>query len=170
MKFKPLFISTILALASCYSHAEVYLAVAGGLTNVGMSEFDDSGSYSLAAGLDLTDYLAVEVAYIDLIDSDDDSLPGKDLSVDGINLSTVIRATVYDKLGVYGKAGIYTWDAVIKDFESSSREKDDGTNLSIGFGLDYAFNEKITAQLGLHKFKLDDDDAETVFLGLQFGI
>ena len=169
MKIKQIILLLLFSVVSSLSHADVFLSISGGKTDVGMDGFDDSGSYSLAAGLDLIEYLSVELAYIDLIDSNDDSIPEKDLSVDGINLSVLLRAPIYKGLGVYGKAGLFNWDATIDD-PADRRHKDDGMDLSIGFGLNYAITEKITTSVGFHKFKLDDEDAESVMLGLEFSI
>lgn len=147
------------------SHAGGFMAISAGQTDV--SSFDSASSYSLAAGYSITDYLATEIAYVDLLDTKNNTKPAASFAVDGINLSVILSADIGQKFGVFGKVGAFFWDARLDDPSLIARQKDDGTDMSIGFGFDYNITDKVEINLVLQKFKLDDD-AENVSLGILF--
>jgi len=111
----------------------------------------DNGTISLS-GEDLTfkvlggyrlagDYLpydlniAVEAAYLDLGEFSD-SFAGAELDVatDGFELSAAAYYPLNDNLEVFGKAGVYAWDAEVKA-AGVAQDAESSTDLALGIGV-----------------------------------
>lgn len=146
-----------------------FLGISAGQTDLDLSGYDSDSSYTLAVGMDVLDSLAVELAYVDLVDTRNDNTPAAKLAVDGVNLAVIVKADIGKGFGVYGKAGVYSWDERLDD-PVSGRDKESGTDMSIGFGLSWQLTDKVGVNLGLNRYKLDADDADNVALGMVFGL
>jgi OOP family OmpA-OmpF porin len=84
--------------------------LSGGCNNA--TSCDDKGTgYKVFAGLQLLPLTAIEVGYIDFGKAQASGSTSAELSANAEYLAFVLRATFFDRLTVYGKAGADTWHA-----------------------------------------------------------
>ena len=84
----------------------------GACNNAAGSSCDDKGTgYKVFAGLQLIPLTAVEVGYIDFGKAQASGSTSADLSGNATYLAFVLRATFFDRLTVYGKAGADYWQS-----------------------------------------------------------
>jgi OOP family OmpA-OmpF porin len=161
------------------SHAAGYIGISFGSTSPDEDGFDDSDGYKLTAGYNANENLSIEASLTNLgeFDADDDliaeleffsgiALNGASVEVDGIEFSLVGHAPISDTISIFGRAGIFMWDAKFKvdsvSFGSDS-ETDDGSDVFFGAGL--SFDVGSQAALRVEYTLYDADDADIDFIG-----
>jgi hypothetical protein len=105
---------------------------------------DDKGTgWKAFAGLQLLPLTAVEVGYIDFGKA---QASGSDLSANATYLAFVLRATFFDRLTVYGKAGADYWQSTGSLGTSlGTSQNADGTSYMYGVGASF----RIVGPLGV---------------------
>ncbi|MGB1256574.1 MAG: outer membrane beta-barrel protein [Thiolinea sp.] len=112
-------------------------------------------SFQVYGGYNVSPFMAVEGAYVDLGNTaniTDGTLHGKQ-DTNGVSLSAVGKVPV-GAASLYGKAGIFHWntDARIGDGTSHHKADSSGTDPVIGLGMEYKMNQQWTARLGWDRY------------------
>ena len=129
---------------------------------------DSSTGYKLYGGYRLNRYIAVEGGYFDLGDFGfkATTVPAGTLTgnikLRGLNLDLVGTLPITDKFSVFGRIGANytqardTFSAAgavnVLDPNPSTRD----TNLKVGLGLEYAFNDSLAMRAELERYRIND--------------
>jgi OmpA-OmpF porin, OOP family len=188
MKTRKLAAASLLAiagaLAASQASAQPYL---GG--SIGQSDVDDeittglitSGSvdgkdtaFKIFGGYMFNRNFGVEGAYVDLGEVSYSGsfggapVTGGKVEINGFNVSAVGAFPVNEQFSVFGKMGLFIWDADASDttggvpFSASA----DGTDLSFGVGVNYSFTRNLGVRAEWEMFKTDDGDATLLSAGV----
>jgi len=110
--------------------------------------------------------LAIEGAYLDLGVVTDQSLGSTfDLEVDGLNLYAVAFFPIMDRWDIFGKAGIYSWDADLK-VEGVTIDNDSDTDLAGGFGVSFNTATAFGVRVDIESFDMLDGAWATTISGI----
>jgi OOP family OmpA-OmpF porin len=132
---------------SLRAESEVYGGFGIGYSTFSIDEIDfEAASFATRQflGFRYGDYVGLEAGFIDFGTVDDrigvqQGLASLDYEVEssGFNLSLIGRYPLNDELAAFGKLGMIRWDSevTLEDFPLS--EKEDGTDLIWGLGLDF---------------------------------
>lgn len=128
----------------------VYLGVGAGYSQVDLetSVTDIGGNdfaYKVFAGYRFPQVwlpwdisVAIDAAYVDLGEATDDQLGAQfGLELDGFDVSAVGILPVTRYLDVFGKLGVYVWDATLTVDGATTLDEDSGSDLAYGIGLAY---------------------------------
>ena len=188
MKTRKLAAASVLAiagaLAASQASAQAYL---GG--SIGQSDVDDeitnglitSGSvdgkdtaFKIFGGYMFNRNFGVEGAYVDLGEVSYSGsfggapVTGGKVEINGFNVSAVGAFPVNEQFSVFGKIGLFIWDADASDttggmpFSASA----DGTDVSFGVGVNYSFTRNLGVRAEWERFKTDDGDATLLSAGV----
>lgn len=136
----------------------------------------DTTAFKLFGGLQFHRNFGLEIAYVDLGDASYSGsffgLPVTGGKVEGIgfNLSGVASFPASAAVSIFGKLGLFLWDLEASDttggqpFATSA----DGTDLSFGFGLDYRFSRNWALRAEWESFKLEDESARLLSIGIVY--
>ena len=165
---KALITSSILLFASTANADGGYFGGSIGQTDIDTSGFDDGDSYSIAAGYRVSKNFAVEVSYIDLGESEDNIAPVWTIESDGFNFSAVGIIPVNDKIELFGKVGMFMWDASLDEAGTGELVSDDGTDLSLGLGATANLTDQFSVVFEYQQFDIDGDDVTNISIGARF--
>jgi hypothetical protein len=121
-------------------------------------------SYTLFAGYQFPQYsflpfdtfFALEGGYMDLGTIDDQALGAKfELDVHGFDLYAVGYLPVTRRIDLFGKAGVFLWDAKVKA-DGATVDDDDGTDLAVGVGIEYRTGKAYSARLTVESLDMLD--------------
>lgn len=122
--------------------------VGGSIGNMSADGFcnncDDSDmGWKIYGGYDYSDIVAIEVGYNALgkVKSSTESS-----EVSGFSVAGVGKFKVNDQIGVFGKAGVFKWDA-----ENSGGDRG-ATDLMLGAGASYQYNDNFKIRAELERF------------------
>jgi opacity protein-like surface antigen len=122
-------------------------------------DFDanDTG-YKFFANYSFANYLGFEGAYIDFGEPSDDvlGLPGT-IDAEGYTLYAVGRLPLADSVGLFGKAGVISWDAD-SIVDGALVGADDGDDLALGFGASWNANGTLGLRAEYEWFDIPDAD------------
>jgi opacity protein-like surface antigen len=161
------------------SHAAGYIGISFGSTSPDEDGFDDSNGYKLTAGYNANENVSLEASFTNLgeFDADDDliavleffsgfAIDDASIEVDGIEFAVLGHAPLSDTASIFGRVGIFMWDADFKidtvSFGSDS-ETDDGSDVFFGAGL--SFDVGSQAALKVEYTMYDAADGDIDFLG-----
>lgn len=145
-----------------------YVGLSLGQTDVDLSGFDDANSKAISGGYRFNKNFAIEAAYIDLGESEDDIDPIWTLETDGFNFSAVGIIPVSDKVDIFGKVGVFTWEVTLDEAGYGELASEDGTDISFGIGASVNLTEQFGIVVEYQKFDLDDDDVSNISIGARF--
>lgn len=139
-----------------------YVGAGGGSADVDVSGFDDASSAKVFGGYHLTRHLGFEGGFVDLGEFDFDPVPGTSVEVDGIQIVAIARLPLGEKVSLFGKGGLYAWeaDATILGV-SIPIEDDDGTDSTFGFGVEF-LPGKWGVRGEWERFDIDGDDVDLI--------
>jgi len=121
-------------------------------------------SYTFFAGYQFPKYafmpfdtfFALEGGYLDLGKVDDQALGANfELDIHGFDLYAVGYLPITRRFDLFGKAGVYLWDAKLKG-DGVTVDDDSGTDLAIGFGFEYRTGKAYSARLTIESFDMLD--------------
>jgi len=164
------------------SQAAGYIGVSFGSTSPDEDGFDDSDGYKLTAGYNANENVSIEASFTNLgeFDADDDalaaleffsgiSIDGASVEVDGIEFAVVGHAPLSDTISIFGRAGIFMWDAKYKidtvSFGSDS-ETDDGSDVFFGAGLSFDVGSQAALRVEYSQYDAADGDIDFIGAGL----
>lgn len=159
-----------------------YVSIEVGQSKTDDSGFDDDSSLRLTLGNHFNPQAAFEFSYIKLgeFDATDETLQflsfeigdtvnSASVDVTGFELALAGVAPLTDKLGFYGRVGLFLWEADFSVDTASSGNfsfDDDGNDLNLSVGLQYTFQEKLTLKLGHAITNVSDEDISNTYAGL----
>lgn len=150
-------------------------SIAEGLIDSGSVDKSDTG-LKFFGGFRLSPNFALEAAYVDLGEVRYSGTFGPDpvvngrIEVTGVNLSGVLSAPISPQLTLFGKAGLFLWDAEANDVTGGVpfSASQDGTDLSFGIGASYAVARNIGLRAEWEFFESVDADANLLSIGVEF--
>jgi opacity protein-like surface antigen len=164
------------------SHAAGYFGASVGKTSPDEDGFDDSNGYKITLGYNANSNIAIEGSYTNLgeFDADDDLLAGLEfftgvaledasVEVDGIELAVVASAPLSDSASIFGRIGIFMWDA---DFTidtvsfGSISDSDDGSDPFFGAGVSFGVSQTVTLNVEYVAYEASDGDIDYLGAGL----
>ena len=173
-------ISLLAAFAS--SHAAGYVGVSFGSTSPDDDDFDDSNGYRLTVGYNANENVSIEASITNLgeFDADDDliaileffsgvAIDDVSVEVDGIEFALIGRAPLSDTVAIFGRAGLFMWDAKVEvetvAFGSDS-ETEDGSDPFFGAGLSFDVSPQAALRVEYTQYEADDVDIDFIGAGL----
>lgn len=138
---------------------------------VGQSEYDglsDEGtSTKLFLGYSLNPSVAVEFAYVDTGEGEQDSIFGDfTASTDGFEISAVGLLPVNNTVGFLGRLGLYSWDLDVELGGASA--SDSGTDLTYGFGIQVELGKTAALRGEYQIYDIDGDDIDNIGISVLF--
>lgn len=159
--------------------ADPGLYVGGSIGNAHLDDdFDsffidtDTNAYRLFAGLQFSDSFAIEAGYLDFGEfSDSVDLGGllsrTEISGDGWTLGGTLSMPLSDNLSLFGKGGVFFWDADISvDGFSIDTPGDDNPYWGGGLKLDLGDNFSMTGDWTVYEFDVLETDV--ISLGFHY--
>ena len=133
---------------------------------------DESDTWRAMAGFKLGESLSLDAGYHDfgnLTATDVDAFPSgrSRLSVDGWTFGGTLSLPLSDALSVFGRGGVFVWDAAI-DANGFSRSFADDSDPYYGLGASVALNRQFSLVGDWMRFEFDDADADVFTLGFEY--
>ncbi|MGH8640446.1 MAG: outer membrane beta-barrel protein [Burkholderiales bacterium] len=131
-----------------------------GLITSGTADGKNTG-YKIFGGYEFNPYFGVEVSLVDLgkVKYSGSYLgapvTGGKVEVVGLNASAVGIVPVNESFSLFGKLGIFAWEASWSDVTGGvpTKAQDNGADLSIGAGFTFNFTKNFSARLEWERFK-----------------
>lgn len=155
-------------LMSSASFAGMYLGASAGVADADQSFLDNSHSFSVTAGYELHDNFALELAYVDLGDMDDNIGAGLSVNIDGLVFSAVGKVPVTESIDLFAKVGLFAWDARADRDAFGTVLKDDGADAAFGVGASLDVTDNLGLYAQFQQFDIDDDEVQNYSLGAQY--
>ena len=182
----------ILGLASAMAFAGPAFAQNGGFFiggSIGQTDVDeeittgviDSGDvdgkdtgWKIFGGYMFNRHFGVELAYIDAGEVSYSGtfggfpVTGGKVELSAFNLSALGVLPISEQFSVFGKVGLFKWEAEFSDTTGGVpfSGDDDGTDVSFGLGVAYNFNRNFGLRAEYELFKTDDADASLLSVGV----
>lgn len=133
--------------------------VGASIGQVDIDGFEDDGetSFTLYGGAYINKHFGVEAGYGDFGDFDG-------TEVDGFYIAAVAKYPVANKVEIFGRLGVLSWNA---DHGSSET---DGSDTLFGVGVAYQVNKQMKVVLDYNTVEVDNDDADMFAIGVQYNI
>ncbi len=139
--------------------------IATGLITSGTVDTNSSG-FKLYAGYQLSDYFGAELAYVDLGNAGYSGsyfgvpVTGGKVEVWGLNMSLVGTLPLNSTFALFGKVGLFAWEAKSKDTTGGVPFSDvvSGGDFSWGAGLSVRFTKSLSARVEWERFGLTGYD------------
>jgi len=131
-----------------------------GLITSGTADGKNTG-YKIFGGYEFNPYFGVEISLVDLgrVKYSGSYLgapvTGGKVDVVGLNGSAVGIVPVTESFSLFGKLGIFAWEASWSDVTNGvpTKGQDNGADLSIGAGFAFNFTKNFSARLEWERFK-----------------
>ena len=131
-----------------------------GLITSGTADGKNTG-YKIFGGYEFNPYFGVEISLVDLgkvkYSGSYVGFPvtGGKVDVVGLNSSAVGIVPVNESFSLFGKLGIFAWEASWSEFSGGvpTKAQDNGADLSIGAGFIFNFTKNFSARLEWERFK-----------------
>lgn len=150
-----------------------------------VDDHDTDTGWKLFAGYAFNPYLAAELSYVDLGQTGADIIIGGRISgrintkmtMDGVNIGIKAGYPFADRFSAFAKLGAFVWNAKATAKANlivgsgTSSQKDNGTDLSYGVGLDYDFNAYFSIRGDWDRYRLGgdaDSDASLWSVSVQY--
>lgn len=133
---------------------------------------DDVEAYRVLGGLQLGDTLGIEVGYQNFGDFEERFDLGGVTSVtrltaDGWTLGGTLGLPLTDSISIFGRAGIFVWDADV-EVNGVRSAVDDDSNPYYGVGGKVGFTDRFSLVGDWSRFELDETDLDVVSLGFEY--
>jgi OOP family OmpA-OmpF porin len=172
----------IVALVSCCIGGpaiaqNAYIGVSAGLTTanvcndlsgLGLTSCDDEGSgFKIFGGYKFNQNFGVEASLVDLGEFSATGPGGTaSVGVDGFGVAAVGMIPISQKFDIFGKVGIYMWDA--SGGGVASGISDDGSDIMFGAGVNWSILNRLGLRAEWERFDVDGDDVDFISIGAQF--
>jgi OmpA-OmpF porin, OOP family len=149
--------------------------------SVGQSEFDDSNAipelitsgsvdgsdtgYKIFGGYQFNQHFGLEVAYVDLGKASYSgrfgalTVTGGSVETTGFNFSAVGTLPLGSSFALLGRIGLFTWESKANDVTGGVpfSGKENGTDVSYGFGASFNFTKNLSMRAEWDRFKAVGD-------------
>jgi OOP family OmpA-OmpF porin len=134
------------------------------LITSGSVDGSDTG-FKVFGGYQFNPYFGVELAWVDLGKAGYSGtffgapVTGGTVKTSGLNLSAVGTLPLGSGFAIFGKAGVFAWEAKANDVTGGVpfSAKDDGGDLSLGIGASYDFTKNFSIRAEWERFKAVGD-------------
>jgi len=169
----------LLSLASANAIADSGLYVGAGIGAATLSDDvrlvtldDEADTWRVNAGLQLGNHLSLDAGYHDfgrLAVTDLIGTPGvrPKLTLDGWTFGGTLAFPVSPELTLFGRGGVFLWDAVI-DANGLRNSLSDDSDPYYGAGAKFAVTRKFAIVGDWARFEFDDADADVFSLGVEY--
>ena len=164
-------LAALLGMLAGNVHADSGLYVGGSLGSSHIDEdiggFDlesDTNAWRLFGGLQLGDILALEAGYLDFGDF---STSAARVSGDGWTLGANLGLPLSDNLSLYGRGGVFFWDADVA-INGFSIDTPGDENPYFGGGMKVDVSHQLSVTGDWTRYNLDDLDTDVISIGLQY--
>lgn len=155
-------------LMSSAAFAGGYVGGSVGTSDSDQSYLDNGTSFSVTAGYELNENFALEATYIDLGDMDDNMSMGLTRRVDGFIISTVGKVPIAGAIDLFGKVGLFVWDATADQDGFGAVFNDDGADASFTFGAALKVTPSFNLLAQFEQFDIDDEEIQNYSVGAQY--
>lgn len=136
----------------------------------------DTTAFKLFGGLQVHRNFGVEIAYVDLGDASYSGsffgfpVTGGKVEGTGFNLSGVVSFPASAAVSIFGRFGFFLWDLKASDTTGGQpfATSIDGADTSFGLGLDYSFARNWALRAEWESFKLEDESARLISIGIVY--
>ncbi len=150
-------------------------SITSGLITSGPVDGKDTG-YKIFGGYQINQNFGVELGYVDLGKVTYSGFSGTSpvtngtVEATGFNISAVGSVPLNPSFALFGKIGMFVWEAKANDITGGSpfSAKEDGTDVSFGFGLSYNFTKNVSARVEWERFKMDSENASLLSVGIAY--
>jgi OOP family OmpA-OmpF porin len=188
MEIRKVLVASALALSGAFAASQASAqGFIGG--SIGQSDIDDeiavelitSGTvdgkdtaWKIFGGYMFNRHFGLEFAYVDLGEVSYSGsffgapVTGGKIEVTGFNISAIGAYPVSEQFSVFGKIGMFIWEAEASDTTGGVpfSDKEDGTDLSFGVGVSYNFTRNLGVRAEWERFESSDADASLITIGL----
>lgn len=188
MKIRKTLVAAALALSGALAAAQASAqGFVGG--SIGQSDIDDeiasglitSGTvdgkdtaWKIFGGYMFNRHFGLEAAYVNLGEVTysgsffGSPVTGGKVEVTGFNISALGSYPVNEQFSVFGKIGLFLWDAEASDTTGGVpfSATDDGVDLSFGIGVGYYFTRNLGVRAEWEFFETSNADANLISIGL----
>jgi len=123
-------------------------------------------------GADITPHFGIEAFWADLGEASARNTSGDSVKVevDGIGFSLLPTLPVSDDFQLFGKIGLFTWDAEAEANISGNRARasDDGSDPFYGFGARLFLGDQFALRAEWERYDLDGDEVTLMSAGAEF--
>lgn len=128
--------------------------------------FDDSDiGYKIGVGMNFTDYLAAELAYVDLGEF---SAFGGEFSQTGLTASLIPTYKMNEDASVFAKIGLMSWTfEYSSNFAPSGEET--GSDMFYGLGFEYKVGNTASVVAEYERYDIADGDVDLLSVGVKIG-
>jgi OOP family OmpA-OmpF porin len=170
-------LGALLCIASLPAAAQGYFGISTGSTaadfcsqfaGIGLTSCDDKDTgFKFFGGARVNPNLALELGWVDLGEVTATGPGGTArIAVDGLQFSVLGIAPVNERFHLFGKFGLYLWDASVAAPGLALTE--DGTDIVFGFGLGWSMTDHVQLRAEWEKFDVDGVDIDMLSVGLQY--
>lgn len=170
-----------LASSATYAAGDVYFgADLGNSTYKAGGVSESATGFRLYAGMHINDNLSVEGAWLNQGDSEQSYTDPwgsgtETVSLDGLQFSVLGKMPVQDNMDLFGRVGMYMWNASYEDIYNGSTwatADDDGSDIFFGLGMDYKISENMAVRaeydiIAVEAFTVDVD-ANRLSVGISY--
>ena len=179
MKKAPLALLSVLFLVPVLAQAESGFYVSGSIGSATLDENfdgfdvdDDVESYRLLAGIQFSELFSIEGGYQNFGDFRETiDLGGTTavtrLTADGWTLGGTLGAPVSEQFSLFGRAGVFMWDADVR-VNGIRAAVDDDSNPYYGGGAKFAVTPNFSLVGDWTRYELDDVDTDVISIGFQY--
>lgn len=130
---------------------------------------DDRTTYKGFVGFELTDWLALEAAYVELGDFEDS---GFEVDNEGYTAAAIVGIPFNEHVTLFAKGGQLWWESDATG-PAGFDERREGETPFWGAGLEIGFFQPLAIRIEYERFDLDDDNVDGAIdyasAGVQFG-
>ena len=156
-----------------FGKSDIDEEITTGLIDSGSVDGKDSG-FKIFGGYMFNRHFGVEGAYVDLGEVSYSGtfggapVTGGTVEVSGFNISALGSFPVTEQFSVFGKIGMFIWDAEANDTTGGLpfSGSEDGTDVSFGVGVGYQFTRNLGVRAEWEMFKTNDADATLMSVGV----
>lgn len=128
---------------------------------------DDSVAVRFGVGYDFGNQIAVEAAYVNLGEVEENLLGGlNDARTDGVTVAARFTLPLGETLSASARVGAFFWDAELDtpagDFVN------EGEDVFYGVGLDFDVSRQLTFTAQWDRFEFGDSNADALWAGLRY--
>jgi hypothetical protein len=156
--------TTLLLPAVTQAAPETYIGAGYGAYQFEENDLDESENHWKAyVGTMFNSAVGIELSYVDF--SRAEAL-GSSFDADGYGAGLILALPVAENFSVYGKGGIFFWDAQSRFAGLSA--SDDGDDPFYGAGVQFRLNDALDLRVEYERYEIVDIDIDSATAALQF--
>ncbi len=162
MQFKGAILGLSLLLTAPAALAGPYVGAGLNVISYNDSVYEDTAGLELAGGYSFNKYIAIEAAYMDWGEADDDTYPIWTLSGNSLKAAVKGIFPVNDMFSLIGKIGVHSWDLEVKDSSDRLQGDNDGSDSFFALGAEFNINKHFAISASAARYNVDKGDFNSV--------